>query len=198
MSKDLLPVNIPGVDPLLGIKYSGGEEFYLEFLSDVYKIIDEKCAQIEEFLEADDIHEYTTLVHALKTTCRMMGATEIAEGFYALEMHGKSNETDEIKQKTPGVLDSFKALKPYLEPYASTESVSDKEYDKAEVEASLNGLKKSISAFDLAGAEEEIKSLRRYSYPESSQAQINELEKLVNNLDYDEALALIDSITGNL
>ena len=107
-------VNIPGIDTGKGIINSGSLELYKDLLNDVYRLIDEKCALVESYLNGNDIQNYTVQVHSLKSTCRMIGAMDLGEEFFTLEKLGKENNSEQIKLLTPDVLNSFRSLKPSM------------------------------------------------------------------------------------
>ena len=112
-------INIPGIDIANAIKNSGSEELFTELLGDVYKLMDDKINRVESYLAQGDIQNYTVEVHALKTTCRMIGAMDLGEDFFAIEKLGKEGNVAEMKRLTPEILESFRALKPFLEPFAA-------------------------------------------------------------------------------
>ncbi len=191
-------IQIPGIDIEKAIKNSGSEELFIELLGDVYKIIDDKSNLIETYLAAKDLPNFTIQVHAMKTTCRMIGAIELGEDFFALEKLGKENNLEQIENLTPDVLKSLKDLKPYLNPF-STQSIDTKsEFDKDAVSAILNKLIAAIDDFDLGTAETATKELSSYSYNENLSHQMKTLDKLVSNLDYDEAKELTKQILNSL
>ena len=183
-------MNIPGIDMEKAIKNIGSESLFLELLGDVYKLMDEKCAQVEAYVASHDLSNYTILVHSLKTTCRMIGATDLGEQFYALETLGKENNWEQICALTPDVLSSFQSLKPYLEPFASTDHLSQNTFDKDAIAAILQQLIAALEEFDLGAAESAIQSLLSYHYNEELSNQIAHLDQLVTNLDYEDAQAL--------
>ncbi|WP_029231803.1 Hpt domain-containing protein [Butyrivibrio sp. VCB2006] len=191
-------INIPGVDVDSAINNSGSEELFTELLGDVYKIIDEKSNQVEAFLRDKDIKNYTILVHSLKTTCRMVGAMELGESFFTLEKLGKENDLEQIEKATPEVLSAFRALKPYLEPFAAGNGGPKAAFDKDAVSAILNKLISAIDDFDLGSAEEAARSLFSYSYNQDLAHKMEALDKLVTNLDYVEAKDLAGQILGSL
>ena len=191
-------VSIPGIDNEKAILNSGSEELFIELLGDVYKIIDDKCALVETYLKDEDLKNYTTQVHALKTTCRTIGAIELGEAFFNLENIGKENNLEQAQKLTPDVLNTFRSLKPYLEPFAAKDNGPKSEFDKDAVSACLNKLVTAIDDFDLGSGEEAIKQLTSYSYSQELAGKIEALEKLVSNLDYDEAKELIAQIQGIL
>ena len=193
-----LDINIPGVDPEKGVINSGSETIFIELLGDVYEIIDEKIDLIKSYLKADEIKNFTTQVHALKTTCRMIGAMDLAEDFYTLEKLGKENNLEQIEKFTPDVLDTFKALKPYLEPYSKKDDAPKADYDKDVVVSALNELTSAIDAFDLNASEEIMKKLSSMSYSGDLADKMQALNKLVSNLDYEEAKELSKQILDSI
>ena len=191
-------INIPGIDVEKAIKNAGSEELFIELLGDVYKLMDDKIASVKSNLASNNISNYTVEVHSLKTTCRMIGAMELGEDFFMLEKLGKDNDVEQIIALTPGVLDTFKGLKPYLEPFALNSLVPQKSFDKEALSNNLNMLITAVNDFDLGRAEDAAKQLLSYKCDEALSTQIKDLDKLVSNLDYDEAKALAIEIKSTL
>lgn len=191
-------INIPGIDVEKAIKNAGSEELFIELLGDVYKLMDDKIASVKSNLASNNISNYTVEVHFLKTTCRMIGAMELGEDFFMLEKLGKDNDVEQIIALTPGVLDTFKGLKPYLEPFALNSLVPQKSFDKEALSNNLNMLITAVNDFDLGRAEDAVKQLLSYKCDEALSTQIKDLDKLVSNLDYDEAKALAIEIKSTL
>lgn len=191
-------INIPGIDVEKAIKNAGSEELFIELLGDVYKLMDDKIASVKSNLASNNISNYTVEVHSLKTTCRMIGAMELGEDFFMLEKLGKDNDVEQIIALTPGVLDTFKGLKPYLEPFALNSLVPQKSFDKEALSNNLNMLITAVNDFDLGRAEDAVKQLLSYKCDEALSTQIKDLDKLVSNLDYDEAKALAIEIKSTL
>ena len=187
-------IDIPGIDNQKGIENAGNPTLFRELLGQVYELIDEKCDSIRANLESDNIKNYTTEVHALKTTCRMIGAMELAENFYTLEKLGSDNNVPKIKECTPSVLEEFSALKPYLQPYAAVKAEPDKKFDKNEVMDVLDSLEAAIGDFDLTAAEACADTLSSYVFDEEVATKMKKLCDLVANLDYDEAGELIQAV----
>ncbi|SFC07894.1 Hpt domain-containing protein [Butyrivibrio sp. YAB3001] len=192
--------NIPGIDIEKAIKNSGSEELFKELLSDVYKLMDEKSNLTETYLKEKDLKNFTIQVHSLKTTCRMIGAIDLGEEFFTLEKLGKESNLEQLEKLTPGVLSSFIVLKPYLEPFFSDSknSGAKNSFDKDAISAILNKLIAAIDDFDLGAAEESAKQLFSYECNEELSGKLQALDKLISNLDYDEAKELTREILDNL
>lgn len=193
-----MEINIPGIDIEKAIKNSGSQELFVELLGDVYKAIDEKSSLVETYLQEKDLRNYTILVHALKSTCRMIGAMDLGESFFTLEKLGKENDLEQIEKLTPDVLNAYRSLKPYLEPFAPKTGAPQNEFDKDAISGILNKLITAIDDFDLGSAETAISQLSSYSCSEDLADQIKDLEKLVSNLDYDEAKELAGKLLNSL
>ncbi|WP_026507800.1 Hpt domain-containing protein [Butyrivibrio sp. MC2013] len=193
-----MSINIPGIDIDKAVKNSGSYELFTELLGDVYKLMDDKVALTQKYLADKDLHNYTIQVHSLKTTCRMIGAMELGEDFYSLEKLGKEGDLGQLLELTPAVLDSFKALKPYLEPYAGQNYAAHKVFDKNKVSGYLKELLAAIDDFDLSAAEEAARQLMAYDCSRELSEELKILDGLISNLDYDEARALSMQILSGL
>ncbi len=191
-------IQIPGLDTEKAIANSGSEELFVALLGDVYKLIDEKSNLVESYLNARDIKNYTIQVHALKTTCRMIGATELGEKFFTLETFGKENQTELIQTLTPSVLQEFRNLKATLAPFVPASSHDKQAYDKNRVAALLQQLLTAMEEFDLGASEKAIQDLMSYQYSEELLAQIETLDRYITNLDYEEAKDLSRQLLDTL
>lgn len=193
-----MSIHIPGIDVEIGIQNTGSEELLEELLGDVYKLMDEKTDQVEKSLTQGNIKNFTTEVHSLKTTCRIIGAVDLGEDFYTLEKLGKAEDITQIKLLTPMILDAFKALKPYLKPYADGIEMPQKNFDKTEITALLNTLISALNDYRLTTVEETAKELFSYRFEDALFQRIAELNKLVSHLDYAEAKELAAQIRDSL
>ena len=61
-------------------------------------------SQIREKYKEEDWKNYTIMVHALKSTARMIGAMELSEKFYRLEQLGNAEDEKTLALETPDVL----------------------------------------------------------------------------------------------
>lgn len=186
--------NIPGINKQKGITNSGSEKIFYELLGDVYNIIDEKNICIEKYITEKDIHSITIQVHALKTTCRMIGAMALSDKFYALEKLGSTNNLEQLLEDTPGVLADLIALKPYLQPYASKQVTAINSFEQNSILSLLDTLKQAMQDFDLNQCETCIEKITSYQFDETLSPLITRLRDLVSALDYDEAAKLVTAI----
>ena len=107
--------DIPGIDPKTAIKNCGSEEMFQTVIKAFHESIETDREQITGFYDAVDWKNYTVKVHALKSTALLVGAKELAEEERALEMAGKRNDTDYIKENTAKTMEHLMILKADLD-----------------------------------------------------------------------------------
>ena len=90
----------------LGLQYSAGmEDMYKDILTMFCNLKDDKKSKIQESFDKEDWNNYTTLVHALKSTSLSIGGEELSKAAKQLEMSGKillvdtSSELDKHESK---------------------------------------------------------------------------------------------------
>lgn len=185
------------LDRSVGIQYCGTEELYESVLEDFYRLIDSKSAKIEDLWHGNDIRNYTIEVHALKSTARMIGASELSELAFAMEQAGNANDLDSINEKTPVLMEMYRAYKDTLS-YFDGGAVANS--DKEEVPASVikgDILKMNMAAkdFDIDAIDECMKKLSSYKMPN---AEAEEVVAELDNLVRDVALEDIKTMTVKL
>ena len=86
-----------GIDTDAGLKYCvDDEEFYKSLLIQFASESDDKIPSIKKFFGEHDWHNYEILVHALKSTSKMIGLMDLSEKAKALEMAAKEKKEDYI------------------------------------------------------------------------------------------------------
>lgn len=156
---------IEGIDIEEGIKNSGSKELFFNLLGDFYKLVDLKSTLIERFIKEEDIRGYTVEVHGLKNTTRMIGALELSERFYQLELLGKSNKWEAICRNTPEVLVQFRNYKETLHRYVDTSDNGVKLVSLSVVEKSLKRLFDAADSFDMDTVDGMMRELESYIIP---------------------------------
>lgn len=184
-----LPV-IENLDVSEGIKNCGSRKLFISLLGDFYKLIDPKSAKVEQCLKDGMIRDYTIEVHALKNTARMIGAMELSGLFYEMEQLGNAGEEEQLKERTPAVLELYRSYKPILAEYAKEEE-TDKEKVSADViRDTLMKLHDAMDAFDLDEADSALKELKCYELPDDMQPMLEQLDVYVADVAMEEAMNL--------
>ena len=82
-----------GIDTDAGLKYCvGDKDFYKSLLIQFASEAPDKIASMKNYYQIRDWHNYEILVHALKSTSKMIGVTGLSDKAKALEKAAKENE----------------------------------------------------------------------------------------------------------
>ena len=193
MSTDL---RIEGLDVKEGIKNCGSEALFLNLLGDFYKLIDEKCMKLEDYLIKEQLREYTIEVHGLKNTARMIGALELSGLFYQMEQLGNAGNISEIQFRNKEVMELFCSYKSILEPFAF-KAEEKKEVPLEQIKQALKQLHDAVDEFDLDGADEAMRLLEGYELPVRMQADVAHLSAMVSDVAMEKVLSLTESLLAD-
>ncbi|MBD5452605.1 MAG: response regulator, partial [Lachnospiraceae bacterium] len=123
--------HIEGIDAAAAIEMLGNETIFWSVLKDYCRIIPQKLELIQEYYDTKNWRNYTIEVHALKSSSRQIGATELAKKAERLEDAGNALDIDTIQADTQAALDEYahyhEILKPYFEDEKNeaTEELTD-------------------------------------------------------------------------
>ena len=206
---DPLVYELFGIDSAEALHNCGGTETFIETLRIFSASIKENSKKIEAFAEAGDWHNYTILVHALKSSARLIGAAKLSEDAKRLEALGNAARgrdapaADEIRKLTPALLKSYRAYAPRLRPLCSGQDggaasggQDGNKEEKPDIDAGMfssavAALKKALEASDFAYAGEVLAGLEAYALPPGIGDTFGKIREAVGRGDRDVALALL-------
>ena len=100
-----------GLDTAEGLRYSGDdEEFYLSLLMQLAEESDEKRSKMNAYYAEQDLANYGILVHAMKSTMKMVGCDGLSERAKALEFAAKDGNFNLIQQEHDALMTDYKTL----------------------------------------------------------------------------------------
>ncbi len=180
------------IDVSVGLKNSGTVEAYMPLLKVFFETIDEKAEELDRFAENGDFDGYTIKVHALKSSARIIGATQLGEEAQTLEDAGKSGEYDNIKESHGAFIEKYRSFKDILSgvfPEAGNAG-------KPEADADLmNGVYEEVLAaaqdMDCDRLDSIFAEMEDYSIPVGEEALYNKLRQAAGNFDYDSIVNLL-------
>ena len=114
-----------GIDTHEGLNYCQKDEnFYKQLLMEYANSASKKQQDIDKFFGDMDYANYKIAVHALKSTSKMIGATDLSDRAKALEDASKTEDGEYIKAHHKDVMEEYKhlvegILKAYEEPSES-------------------------------------------------------------------------------
>ncbi|MCL2182391.1 MAG: ATP-binding protein [Chitinispirillia bacterium] len=188
---------IEGIDVKKGISMAAGKAgFYLQTLDVFRKDGRGKIEDIKKALGKGDLRLYTTYVHALKSATANVGAVKLSEAARDLEMAGKEGRQEFIEVNNRKLLDDLAIVLNNIDN--CLESINAKKQggdtDVAAMKSELAGLKKSIDEMNIGEINNAAKKLNEFTGDKNAGKIIGTI--LQNTLigEYDEAVALIDSL----
>ncbi|MCR5451515.1 MAG: response regulator, partial [Lachnospiraceae bacterium] len=100
-----------GIDKELGISYCAGDEnFYNEILGDFAANCSNKVLSLEDSYMNQNWHDYSVLVHAMKSNTKMIGATALSNAAKELEDAANKEDVDFIDKNHNVFISSYKKL----------------------------------------------------------------------------------------
>ena len=202
-----------GLDIEAALKNCGGKEVFKTAVSDFYDAIEEKSNLIEEYAKNSDWKNYTILVHALKSSARLIGAGELSELAKQLEEAGNAAQKEsvvelaetttlspsisKIHEQTLKLLVDYRAYLLKLSVLVGKTPQNAGEQTKKELISSEKlaeafcALKEVVSVFDFDSADVIVSELDGYAIPSEEQERVEKIKKAVRTVDASVVLALL-------
>ncbi|WP_049946329.1 ATP-binding protein [Butyrivibrio sp. WCD2001] len=183
------------IDVKTGIKNCGSAENFVQAAQTFKDSIDRNCEAIEQFLEDEDIKNYTIKVHALKSSARIIGAEKLSALAEALEAAGDAVDIDRIKRDTPELLKMYRELREAF--FSGDDGAEDNSSDdlplmeEDAVTELKNTLKEIAGTFDYDSINYIMETVKGYRVPKGHREFFTALQKAVANADWDEINRLL-------
>lgn len=171
-----------------GLRLNGDEETYLKTLSTYAGSVAGQCDEIESLLLSGTFGDLTTKIHALKSTSKVAGATEIGDFAQALENAGASGDFERLKKLTPGLLERCRELGEALSPLSEEKDLP--EISTTELKEALALTVEFYSVGDFGSMLGIAEKLKNYSFPPEEKERCEALIKAAGEFDY-EAMAKV-------
>ncbi|MBO4396208.1 MAG: response regulator [Eubacterium sp.] len=187
-------INIAGA-----IDGMGSEEAFRPILDIFYETIDETADEIEELYQDENWEDYTIQVHALKSSARIVGALDLGEEAFAMEMAGKNRDLDYIHENHEQLMEHYRHFKDVLSDIYEESADEPEEAEKETAgEVTIAGWYERIRAgaeeMDIDMLEAVFEEVREYSLPAEDAERMRELEHLAGTFDYDTITEILDTI----
>ena len=176
-------------------KMLGNDKLFWSILKEYYKAIPAKSMRIKELQQRGDWQAYTIEVHALKSTSRQIGATELADMAATLEKAGNERNLQEIQKHTDLMLQKYVGYLDILRPFCEEEETTDEksEIDADQLRILFDHMVEALDNLDMDQMEEVIVDMDRYRYCGKQEEYFAQLKVAVGNLDVDRCGELIDN-----
>ena len=159
----------------------------MQALQIFYDTLDQKANDIERFEREKDIKNYTVLVHALKSSARLVGALKLSEDAKYLEACGDKNDIAEIEAKTPALLSQYRGYKKVLaEVFGNNdeEDMSLPEIPLDELKEFYVMLRDMAANFDLDNIDGMMEDIKNYRIPADEKERFKKIKDCVTAADW--------------
>ncbi len=186
-----IPLNeIAGIDTETAIRNSGSEQAFRAVLRIFHDSIKDKHTELENCYLSGDWENYTIKIHALKSSARLVGAMELGDSAEKLEMAGKGDNIQYIKENHAFVMDEYmsylEALSPIFDNDKSKDDAPSKPVaDEFLMESIYEGLKAAAEDMDSDMIEDILKEIEDYAIPESQKERFDLVLEKADRFDYD-------------
>ena len=197
------------LQPEVGITTVGGSaETYETILNTYYREGLEKIKEIPQIYEKGDISLFTTNVHSIKGSSASVGALGVSAVFKALEMAGKSNDTEFIDQHLQTALEQFQALLEEVRIYLyergafeNTDLDIDREYEGEEEgiqQSDIIKLKEALEQINLKQCEELLHEMSSHNYGKEINHKLSIIKTSYEMFDYHKVKELIQELLDEM
>lgn len=196
--------SIPGISWEVALGFLPTRDILISTLEKTYSLGYETADSLRELFKeykengTESSREgFKIKVHAVKSTTRMIGATDISDRAKGLEFAARDGDRALILSGAEKFIDDYIELISSIGeiPEIAAKSKSGYEkYDKDTVLLKLSVIEKAMEDFDMDASDKAMEELRSYGYPANIDILMKELSNSVLNLNGDEA----KRIAGNI
>ena len=185
---------LDGINTQAALKNCGDADILREAMQEFYATIAEKSTLIEQYAASGDWKNYTVLVHALKSSARLIGAEQLSADALVLEAAGDKQDEAQIRAATPALLALYRSYQQKLAPLVTNadDDARNKPLIDAEMlQEALGGIKEFVTAFDFDSADQIAAMLNDYQLPDAEQERYKLIKKHLAAVNREELLKLL-------
>ena len=184
---------VVGLAPYKGVEHCGSVAAYMDALKVFAQTIMSNAEEIQRYYDTGDWQNYTTKVHALKSTARIIGASELSEKAARLEDAGNNCSCDEIETGTAPLLELYRSFASSLSVLmpAEKEAAEKAPISPAELSEAWETLTEIVTSFDYDSLEYMLGELSGYQLPEAEAEKLAQLKKAAAVPEWDKLQQLL-------
>ncbi len=179
---------IPFIKPDMGLKNCGDANSYVSAIETYVDSFEDNRAAILTAKDKGDLENYTIKVHALKSSSRIIGASDIGKLAEEMELAGNASDWEAINAYTDELMSYYSSL-----CYMLLKNVKKDDDDKQKPVIETDKLNEAYMAieeiaqmYDYDTIVGIMDSLNEYTIPKEEQEKYNALKKAIKNADWDD------------
>jgi len=193
------PIAIPGLDSNRGIRAIGGSEAaYIEALAIYCRDVDGHLPILAAPPSSENIMNFVTQVHGLKSASGNVGAKAIVEVAAILEEAGRRGDMEVIRARLDGFRTEICELTTNIRAFLMERSVSKANpptaFDTAALHQMLGQLAEALTARNIGAIDRLIDAIIAGNIDVESLETMRQISTQVLLAEFDEALALVNTL----
>ncbi len=185
--------SLQGINLDEAVKNCGSKELLVDVVKEFLISINPKADSIEQFAREKDFRNYAVTVHALKSSARLIGATELSQMAAHLEDSGNAEDENEINEKTPELLELYRSYKEKLASINGDANDEDlPEIPGDELKRAFKDIRELLEAYDFDTADGIMNMLSGYRIPDEHRDKYEKVKQLMAAVDRDALLQVLE------
>lgn len=177
----------------VGLKNNGSIESYMSILKMFYSSVDDCTEQLARFLSEGDDENYTIKIHALKSSLRVIGATDLSEQAQRLETAGKTGDREYIDANHMQFISRYLALRDSLSGLFPKKDDSNKpEAGSVLMKDTYQQVAEAAEEMDCDRLDEIFTKMEDYRIPKEEEELFEKIRTASERFDYESILKLLD------
>ncbi|MBO4905403.1 MAG: DegV family EDD domain-containing protein [Lachnospiraceae bacterium] len=187
------------IDTETALKNCGSEEAFATVLKIFHDSVGTMHNDLEECYRTEDWKNYTIKIHALKSSARLIGASELGEDAQLLETAGKEGDISYIRDHHTAVMNEYLKIGEeltylYKDDHDGNADNSEKPMADASIIRDMNeGIRMAAGAMDCNMLEDIMNEIDRYSLPVEEKEKFDIIRQKAAAFDYDGIMEILGS-----
>ncbi|WP_051200246.1 ATP-binding protein [Butyrivibrio sp. FCS006] len=184
---------LEGLNVFIGIKHCGDKSSYLETLRTYKDSAPQTIADIESYWEKRDILNLTTMVHGIKSSSRIIGASELADLAEKLEKAGRVGDEETLFDGLSDLMLLYRDLTNRI-VVPDEKPVSEdgrRVLDRNELKSIYVSLRSHLDNGHYKEVESIGELLKNSAVPEDERDRVENIIEVISAYDYDDVYKFI-------
>ncbi|MBQ7678632.1 MAG: response regulator [Butyrivibrio sp.] len=184
---------IEGIDHMKALQHCGSEAVLEKIMRQFYGLIPGKTEEIQSYWEIGDYNNFGIQVHALKSSARLIGASELSKEAEMLEHAANEHDRYYIDEHAGEFLEHYRGFYDKLSFLRTKEDdVGKPLIEESQLREVLQGMREFVMGFDFDGADDLMEMCRAYRLPMEVTPLFEELDRRLAAVDRDGLLRVLD------
>lgn len=208
LTEDISPDNklpqwlygIKELDTDKGLFNCGSSDNYLSAIKIFHDSIISGCDELSTYLKDKDYKNFTTKVHALKSSSKLIGATELSSKAKRLEDAGNSGYYEEIHSQFPALYALYRSYESLLSPISNNQKKNDEStlypIETSELKEAYDAIINAVHDYDIDSLNMILDTLKDYLLEDKDKRIIENLAGAVNDINWPKLQTIAEEISN--